>query len=149
MKLYTSGISDVNYLDYKVAILFTIFYLMTGARACCADLINYAQHFKKTQNRCIAEAIINISVSIVAVKLWGIYGVLIGTIVALLYRMNDMFIYANRRILKRSPWPSYKRLLTNLVVFIIVTSVVKYVPWELTSYYLIIGWACIASAVYR
>lgn len=147
MKLYTSGISDVNYLDYKVAILFTIFYLMTGARACCADLINYAQHFKKTQNRCIAEAIINISVSIVSVNLWGIYGVLIGTIVALLYRMNDMFIYANRRILKRSPWPSYKRLLTNSVVFMIVTSVVKRIPWKLTSYYLIIGWACIASVI--
>ena len=147
MKLYTSGITDVNYLDYKVAILFTIFYLMTGARACCADLINYAQHFKKTQNRCIAEAIINITVSVITVKLWGIYGVLIGTIVALLYRMNDMFIYANVRILKRSPWPSYKRFIVNSLVFVFIAIVVKYIPWRLTSYGLIIGCAGIASVI--
>ena len=38
MRLYTAGITDINYLDYKVAVLFSIFYVMTGARACCSDV---------------------------------------------------------------------------------------------------------------
>lgn len=147
MKLYTSGVTDINYIDYKVAVLFTIFYLMTGARACASDLINYAQHFKKTQSRCIAEAVINLTVSVIAVNLWGIYGVLIGTIVALLYRMNDMLIYANRKILKRSAWPSYKRLMINSVMFIVITMISGWMPWQLNSYFSIIGWACLTGII--
>lgn len=147
MALYTSGINDVNYLDHGVAVLFTVFYLMTGARACASDLINYAQHFRKTQSRCIAEAAINLVVSIVAVNFVGIYGVLIGTIVALTYRMNDMLIYANRRILGRSPWRSYKRLLVNAVLFLVVICVANQLPWQLDSYVKIIGWGCVAGAV--
>lgn len=147
MKLYTAGITDVNYLDYKVAILFSVFYVMTGARACCSDVINYAQHFRKTQNRCIAEAVINLVISIIAVKLWGIYGVLIGTIVALTYRMNDMFIYANVRILNRSPWSSYKRFISNSIIFIIIIGVSKHIPWQLDSYLSIISWACVSGIV--
>lgn len=147
MKLYTSGVTDINYIDYKVAVLFTVFYLMTGARACASDLINYAQHFKKTQSRCVAEAVINLSVSVLAVNLCGIYGVLIGTIVALLFRMNDMLIYANRKILKRSAWPSYKRLLINSVLFIVITIISGWMPWQLDSYFSIIGWACVTGSV--
>lgn len=131
MELYTSGIKDINYLDYKVAVLFSVFYVMTGARACCADLINYAQHFRKTQTRCIIEAAINLTVSIIAVIFWGIYGVLIGTIVALIYRMNDMFIYANVRILHRSPWISYKRFISNSIIFTIITVISKWIPWSI------------------
>jgi hypothetical protein len=145
MKLYTAGITDINYLDYKVAVLFSVFYVMTGARACCSDVINYAQHFRKTQSRCIVEAVINLVVSIIAVKLWGIYGVLIGTIVALIYRMNDMFIYANVRILYRSPWVSYKRFISNTIIFIVITEVSKFIPWQLSSYFSIIGWACVSG----
>lgn len=147
MRLYTSGITDINYLDYKVAVLFSVFYLMTGARACCSDVINYAQHFRKTQSRCITEAVINLGVSIIAVKLWGIYGVLIGTIVALIYRMNDMFIYANIRILHRSPWVSYKRFISNSIIFIVVTVISKWIPWQLNSYFSIIGYACVSGII--
>lgn len=147
MELYTSGIKDINYLDYKVAVLFSVFYVMTGARACCADLINYAQHFRKTQTRCIIEAAINLTVSIIAVIFWGIYGVLIGTIVALIYRMNDMFIYANVRILHRSPWISYKRFISNSIIFTIITVISKWIPWHLESYFSIIGYACVSGII--
>ncbi|MDY4502410.1 MAG: hypothetical protein SPE36_11030 [Lactobacillus johnsonii] len=147
MELYTSGIKDINYLDYKVAVLFSVFYVMTGARACCADLINYAQHFRKTQTRCIIEAAINLTVSIIAVIFWGIYGVLIGTIVALIYRMNDMFIYANVRILHRSPWISYKRFISNSIIFTIITVISKWIPWHLDSYFSIIGYACVSGII--
>ncbi len=74
------------------------------------NTISFAQHFRQTQWRSVLESGINLSVSICAVlllrgrtELSGIYGVLIGTIAALLYRSNDMILYANRRILHRSP----------------------------------------------
>lgn len=147
MKLYTSGITDANYIDYKVAALFVITYLMSGARACEADLINYAQHFKQTQGRCIIEAIINIVVSLACIQLWGIYGVLAGTIVALAYRTNDMIFYANRRLLNRSPWITYRRWFINSVLFISIIYISNFIPWDLSSYPLIILWATVSSII--
>ena len=147
MRLYTEGVTDINYIDYKLAVMFVVFYLLTGARACEADLINYAQHFKLTQSRCVAEAIINLVISIVAVIKWGIYGVLLGTIVALLYRMNDMILYANGRILKRGSWVTYRKVISNGILFTIITAIAMKIPWQLDSYILIIGWACVSGII--
>ncbi len=147
MKLYTAGVYDINYIDEIVAVLFAVYYLLTGARACASDLINYAQHFRLTKNRCIAEATINIVVSIIAVIKLGIYGVLIGTIVALLYRMNDMIIYANNKILKRGAWVTYRKVLTNTAVFLVVTFIAKFIPWQLDTYWKIIAYSGLSCVI--
>lgn len=147
MTLYTAGVNDINYLDGKVALLFVVFYLMTGARACEADLINYAQHFRLTQSRCVIEAIINLSVSLVCVQFMGIYGVLVGTIVALVYRANDMVLYANRKILNRGSWVTYRKWISNAIVFVSISYVTSLLDWNLNSYFNIILWACVGGVI--
>lgn len=147
ISLYTKGVTDINYVDNKLAWLFVIMFILTNARNNSAGLINFAKHFKQTQWRCVAEAVINITVSIACVYTFGIYGVLIGTIVALLYRANDMIIYANRKILNRSPWVTYKRVLICTAIFAAVTFVSRYIHVDLSSYFKIILWAAVASAV--
>lgn len=147
MRLYTAGVTDINYIDYKLATMFIIFYLLTSSRVCEAELINYAQHFKLTQSRCVIEAAINLIVSVVAVNLWGIYGVLFGTIVALIYRMNDMILYANGRILKRGSWVTYRKVISNGLLFIAITLITSVIPWKLNSYFSIVGWACVSGVL--
>ena len=118
--LYTSGVNDIRYIDKWLPWLFAIFYLLHNGRTSSATVINIAQHFEDTKWRSIVESCINLSVSIVCVIHFGIYGVLFGTIAALLYRTNDMIIYA-AGILHRSCWVTYKRWLVNLGVFFAVS----------------------------
>lgn len=125
LKLYTSGITDISYVDALLPYLFITTYLLSNGRNSSSLVINYAGHFKETQWRSILESVINITVSLVCVIKFGIYGVLIGTIAALLYRTNDMIIYANKKILHRSPWKTYRRWLVNLALFIAVTLLSK------------------------
>ena len=80
-------------------------------------MINFAGHFKQMQWRAILESVINIVISIVLVMKIGIYGVVIGTIAASLYRANDIILYANKHILNRSSWNTYKLWLSNMLVF--------------------------------
>lgn len=120
VRLYTGGIVDINYIDYKLPILFVLIQLMSSGRAVSARLITIAGHAANTQNRSIAEAIINLSVSLVLVNFIGIYGVLVGTIVALLYRMNDIIIYANTKILHRKPVKTYSIFGINVTIFLII-----------------------------
>ncbi len=150
MRLYTEGITDADYLNFDVALLFTIIFLLSGARACESDLIGYAQHFRKTQSRCIAEAAINLIVALSLVGTYGIYGVLWGTIAALFYRTNDMILYANKRILSRSPWITYKRFIVNSILFVLLYYLFNLIPWPIASYMEIImsaGLVCVASTL--
>jgi len=116
LSVYTDGISDVNYVDKYIAVLFVAAELLDLIRMPCLRTINYAKHYKQTMSRSILESSINLVVSIVGVIYMGIYGVLLGTVVALLYRTIDIIIYANKRILERTPLKSIAYAVTNLVL---------------------------------
>ncbi|MCQ2468642.1 MAG: sugar isomerase [Ruminococcus sp.] len=134
MRLYTAGVSDINYIDKKLPLLFISISLLSCGRSAANQVINFAGHFKLTQNRAIAEAAINLVTSVVAVQFWGIYGVLIGTIAALLYRSNDIILYANRRILQRSVWMTYKRWVVNLTTFFLILCLNHFLNFNIDSY---------------
>lgn len=120
MKLYTSGVSDINYVDEVLAFLFVAIALLTVMRTPMLNTINYAGHFKSTLAQTIIETAINLVVSIVLVFQIGIYGVLIGTVVALLYRTNDIIIYANTKLLDRKPIKTYMIYLTNFITLVLL-----------------------------
>jgi len=134
MKLYTAGIRDANYINYWLPILFVIVSLMSGARNTGLNAINIAGHFKKTQNKAIFESSINIVVSLICVNKFGIYGVLMGTIAALLYRTNDIIIYTSKYILKTNPLITYKRWVINITLFLSVIFIVTKLNLLVNSY---------------
>lgn len=133
MKLYTAGVTDINYVDDLIAWEFVIYYLLHNARNSSGHVINIAQKFEDTKWRSILESVINLTVSIALTKVLGIYGVLLGTIVALLYRANDMIIYA-AGILKRSPWITYRRWLRNCTIFAGVILATNHLNLNLSNY---------------
>ena len=134
LEVYTKGISDISYIDKYLPLLFAMTKLLTSAREPASQLINYAGHFKKTQNRAIIETIINVIVSIVASYFLGIYGVLLGTIVALGYRTIDMYLYTSRRFLDRSVWVSIKQWIVYMSAFAIIMYVSGKLEIHATSY---------------
>jgi len=147
MSLYTKGVADANYMMSGLPILFVIINLMSGVRAVAARLITVTGHADKTKYRSILEAIINITTSVILVNWIGIYGVLIGTITALAYRMNDIIIYANRVILQRSPWCEYKRLVINTIVFVVILLIKPYFIFNVTNYVQLLALALVVCIV--
>lgn len=119
IKIYSRGITDAVYADRYLPYLFVTLNVLMYARRTSSQIINFAGHFKQTQIRSVIESAINLIVSLVLVNKIGIYGVLIGTIAALLYRTNDIIIYANWNILGRKPWKTYRRWIQNMMIMII------------------------------
>ena len=62
-------------------------------------MVSHAGHFK-TEWRSVIEATINITVSVLMIPKFGIYGALMGTIAALLYRTNVLILYAYKYLIK-------------------------------------------------
>ena len=145
LRLYTSGVSDIDYIDKWIPCLFVIFQILNYGRNTSNNIIDYAGHYRQTQWRALLEMSINLIVSIICVYKFGLYGVLFGTIVALLYRTNDIILYANRIIMKRSAWPTYRRWLRNILLLFICAYVGSYLPESYSNYGILIVYTAVVS----
>ncbi len=125
VELYTQGAADAQYQDWMLAILFVVSELLSLTRIPMQNTINYAGAFRDTLPQTILESVINIVVSLVGVYLWGVYGVLVGKIVALLYRSLEIACYSNIKLLDRKPWKTLSvygvNTLTLLGVYFLFT----------------------------
>lgn len=117
IRLYTAGVTDINYVDPRLAALFVLIALMTKSRTITDNTVGYAGHFRQTVPYTILESSINLTVSIIGVCFWGIYGVLWGTVAALAYRTNQTILYTNHKLLCRSARKTYAIYGVNVVSF--------------------------------
>lgn len=132
--IYTRGITDYQYVDPKLSLLFTLVFLLQGARGPMQLVIEYAQHFKQTKKHAVLEAVINLSITIPAVIEFGIYGALWGTVAALLYRVTVIVIYVNKNILRRNPRIVFCRWGWLFAFFVIAFIANRYIAVDVTSY---------------
>lgn len=147
LNLYTAGVNDVNYLDYKLAFLFFAMNILSSGRNSSVMVINYAGHFKNTVKQTVIESVINVVCSLAFINIFGIYGVLMGTIAALLYRMIDMVIYSNKRLLKRSSFITFRRWILNLGISFIVIFITHKIDINSDSYFSLILSAIIIGII--
>lgn len=133
VKIYTNG-SDIDYVYPLFAISFTIGQLFNIFRLPHSAMINVAGHFKETQNRALMESFICISFSLLFTYMYGMYGVLIGTGLAFMWRCLDMIIYVHKHILFDSIRLSLKRLLSVLGIISIVYFITS-TPCDISNYY--------------
>ena len=136
VSIYTFGIKDVNY----IVPWFAFFITLSGASYCYrlpySSIIIAAGHYKQTQLSALIEVAINIILSIVLVNKYGLVGVAIGTIVAMLYRTLYYVYYLKNNILKRNIKYFLKNVLVDLLVVIISVISFKYVKIKCNTYIL-------------
>ena len=134
MKLYTKNMTDAEYIQPRLAVLFLISEILKNIRNPCAQVIDGAGHFKKTQNRSITEAVLNLCFSLIFVLKFGVIGVLMGSIASHLYRTTDMIIYSYRHILKQSMWNFLISVFVYLLVCIFMISLIRFFTVNVASY---------------
>ena len=105
VQVYTKGITDANYIQPLFAVLITVANAGHCLRLPYNIMILAGGHYKQTQSNYITAAIVNIVISVVAVKQWGLIGVAIGTLVAMLYQTICMAIYDSKNLIR---WPIKK-----------------------------------------
>lgn len=86
VSVYTKGINDANYIVPIFAILITMAHGCHCIRLPYHIMIKAFGKYKETQKNYIIATAINVVVSVVTVKLYGLVGVAIGTLVAMIYQ---------------------------------------------------------------
>lgn len=102
VRVYTLGINDADYIQPLFAALIVAANAAHCLRLPYNIMILAAGHYKQTQHNYIIAAILNIVVSVLAVKAWGLVGVAIGTLLAMGYQTVWMAWYDSKHLIK---WP--------------------------------------------
>lgn len=144
IRLYTSGLSDSAIYDSTVLlILFSLSFLMTAIEDPQHQLIYVSGSFEATQNQAFWEMAINIVVSVAATYKFGLIGCLIGTIAALAYRINALFLFTSKKIRKISCLTVYKKVAVNFIVYIITVLFMLKKQCAAKSYIYVVGKAAV------
>lgn len=139
IRLYTSGITDSHIYDNTLFLLLSsITTLFTALETPQHQLVSVAGRFSNTKNQAVIEMSINIVVSIAATLKFGLAGCLVGTFVALLYRVNALIIYTSKNILDRSVWTTYKKVLVNMAVYALIVGVIGVNSCLAKSYFYVV-----------
>ena len=99
VRVYTNGIDDADYIQPLFAVLITIANAGHCLRLPYNIIILAAGHYKQTQSNYIIAMVLNIVISIATVKIWGLIGVSIGTLVAMAYQTVWMAWYDSKNII--------------------------------------------------
>lgn len=135
VEVYTAGVVDADYVRPLFGILIVISEYIWVIRQPYNTLIKAAGHFKQTRIGAWVECVVNIIISIILVMYFGLVGVAIGTIVAMLIRAIEFVFYVNVRILKRNIWISVGRIALVIFETIAIVLVSNALPFlENTSY---------------
>ena len=118
--VYTSGVNDVNYFRPAFSIVITLAGAFSCIRIPYETVVKSAGHYRQTRNGAIAEAAINITISIICVIRMGLIGVAVGTVAAAVFRTFQYAIYMSRAVVVRSISYYVKHLI--IALFIICTT---------------------------
>ena len=99
--VYTSGITDANYIRSVFSLLMILGGIFNCFRVPYRAITIAAGHYKQTRNGAILEAVINITVSVAGVILFGLPGVALGTLCAMVFRTMQYVIYLSNNIMYR------------------------------------------------
>lgn len=102
IEIYTYGINDANYIQPLFAALLTLANAMHCLRLPYNIMVLAAGHYKQTQRNYIVAAVLNIAISVITVKTWGLIGVTIGTLMAMAYQTIWLAIYDSKHFIL---WP--------------------------------------------
>lgn len=135
IKLYTAGVTDAQYVRSELIFLFTVMGLLNCLRTPGATMINAKGHYDETKSRALIEMVICLVGQSMLVGKLGIIGVLVGTIMAYLYRTVDVIIYSNKKILQRSPMKSFWRDIRYILLLAVAGWLILSVKLSIDNYF--------------
>ena len=138
ISIYTKSVTDANYIQpvfSKIMILAELTYCL---RLPYHYMIMAAGHFKQTKIGAYGEAGINILLSILFVFKFGLVGVSIATLIAIIFRYIYYAVYLSKNVIYRNIGFFIKRVLVNLfgLVFVVIVGNILNLFIDIENYFI-------------
>ena len=120
IRCYTKGIEDADYIQPLFAFLMVAGYYIYNLRTPYHVIIKAAGHYKQTQRSALIEALINILLTLVLIKISPLMAVTIGFLCAMLYRTVYYICYLRDNILYREVKIFVKYCISDIALICII-----------------------------
>jgi len=136
--IYTKKASDAEYEQPLFATLLVIAYGLCCLRNVYNVLICSTGHLKETQISSFAEAGINIVLSLLLVNYYGLVGVAIGTLVAVLYQLVYYIDFTYKRIMNLGKFVIRKQIAIDgiaVVLIVFFSRTIKLIEYTYSAWF--------------
>ncbi len=155
VSVYTKGVTDANYIQPLFAALLTLANAGHCLRLPYNVMILAAGHYKQTQHNYIIAAVLNIVVSVLAVMKWGLIGVAIGTLIAMVYQTVWMAIYNSKHLVQGTMKTFAKQIGVDILTAVIGVFAcswlsmgqTQFLSWVLLAIEVVLVWGLVTIAV--
>lgn len=144
ISIYTKGVTDANYIQPLFSILIICAHAFYCLRLPYHMMIKASGHYKETQSCYIIATVMNIVISIVTVFIWGLIGVAIGTLSAMLYQTVWMAWYNSKHLINREMKEFVKQVGIDFIVLTIGIASTLWIKLSDLTYY---SWIVMAIEV--
>ena len=147
IKIYTRGFDDANYIYPELPMLFSLVQMMSWCRYVTGNLTGIAGYAKATSYISLAEAILNVALSVILVQRFGIVGALFATVIALPIKVIWCIYISDKKVLNRSYLKTIVTMGVNFGFFFLVGILTKYIDLNITSYARFALYGCALTVV--
>lgn len=128
IRIYTSGVTDVEYVLPIEGVLFTMIAAMWMLRNQQTLLMTALGRFKDMKNSMIIEALIVAGAGALGYLAYGLKGMLIAKLAATLYMCGKLIVYNYKTILHVSMIRKFQNIFLSIIVILCINILVQYVP---------------------
>lgn len=144
IQVYTDGLTDAPYLQPLFSLLLVAAYGVRCLRTPYNIWILASGHYRQTVRCHVVAAVLNLTISVCAVSLWGLIGVAVGTLIAMIYQTGWMALYNSKHLLQ---WPLAKivrHMGVDILTALLIVLAARPVAMFEVSYF---GWFVMAVQV--
>ena len=125
VQIYTNGINDANYNQFLFGVVICAAGLLYCYRQPYISAAYSSNKFRDVAKYAYIEAILNIVLSVIGVKILGLLGVALGTCISMGYRYIAHIGYLKKNIIYRPIKLAVKDTFLNFFAFIVVGLIAK------------------------
>lgn len=114
--VYTKGVHDANYNQALFAVLLSAAYFVANLRIPYNLMVKACGHYKQTEPYYALSAVLNIVISVLMVRWYGLIGVTIGTFIAMLYQTVGLAGYCKKHLPAQNP-NRWKLVVVDMLIF--------------------------------
>ena len=141
VEVFTSGISDADYFQPIFGVTIVLAYAIYCLSLPYLIMILAVGHYKQTQYKFVVAAVINIVISVICVKQFGLIGVALGTLAAMAYQTAWMAWYNSKNFIQWTMKNFFKQIGVDAVSAVGIAfftscfalSSVNYISWIVLS----------------
>jgi O-antigen/teichoic acid export membrane protein len=135
VKLYTKGITGINYCVPVIVYSFIISEALQNFAFTPRTVIAASGEMRCLRNSAVVETLSSIIIGIVGVKLFGMPGVLLGTIVGNLYRYCIVLLFSLKKIVILNVKSELFKRIRYIIVILIAIALSFIVHININNYY--------------